>query len=206
MARQPIRILIGDDHPIVRDALCTLLANSEQFTVVATARSFPEVVTVARRHPADVVILDLAGMEGSPLAVIQRLQRDVPALKVIVFSSTIDLAPDLLEAGAAGYVAKEELSSVLVEAITAVVAGQTFRSPFVEEYLERSRRETSLTPKEQLALKLLAQGLTTLEIAEYMHIEPRSAQNYITSLLRKTGCVQRLQLVDWYRRKYDSSS
>ncbi|NTU82812.1 MAG: response regulator transcription factor [Chloroflexales bacterium] len=206
MARHPIRILIGDDHPIVCDALCTLLANAEQFTVVATARSFPEVVAVARRLPADVVILDLEGMEGSPLAVIQRLQRDVPALKVIVFSSTIDLAPDLLEAGAAGYVAKEELSSVLVAAITAVVAGQTFRSPFVEEYLERSRRETSLTPKEQLALKLLAQGLTTLEIAEYMHIEPRSAQNYITSLLRKTGCAQRLQLVDWYRRKYDPSS
>ncbi|GAB4440215.1 MAG: response regulator transcription factor [Chloroflexi bacterium OHK40] len=206
MSGQLVRILIADDHPIVREALSALLTRSEQFTVVATARSFPEVVSVARRNPADVVILDLGNMDGSPLAVIQCLQRVCPSLKVIIFSSTIDLAPELLGAGAAGYVAKEELSSVLVEAITAVVAGETFCSPFVEEYLAQPLGDASMTPKEQLSLKLLAQGLTTREIAAYMRIDPRSVQNYITSLLRKTGCPTRLQLVDWYRRKYDASS
>lgn len=206
MSTHPTRILIGDDHPIVREALCSLLARSEQFIVVATARSFPEVVAVARRHPADVLILDLGNMDGSPLAVIQCLQHDCPELKVIIFSSTIDLAPELFDAGAAGYVAKEELPSVLVEAITAVAAGQLFRSPFVAEYLAQSSKETSLTAKEALSLKLLAQGLTTQEIAAYMRIDPRSVQNYITSVLRKTGCKQRTQLIDWYRRTYAITS
>lgn len=206
MSTRPVRVLIGDDHPIVRDALCSLLACSERFNMVATARSFPEVVVMARRHPADVLILDLGNMDGSPLAVIQCLQRDCPELKVIIFSSTIDLAPDLLKAGAAGYVAKEELSSILVEAITAVVAGQTFRSPLVEEYLAQSLREATITPKEHLAVKLLAQGLNTQEIAAYMRIDPRCVQNYITSMFRKTGCANRLQLADWYRRKYDKTS
>ncbi len=206
MSEPPIRILIGDDHPIVLDALCMLLSGSDQFTVVATAHSFPEVVAAARRHPADVVILDLGGMAGSPLAIIQRLQRERPKLRVVVFSSTIDLAPELLNAGAAGYVAKEERSSVLIEAITTVVAGQVFQSPFVQEYLAQSMKETTLTPKELVSLKLLAQGLTTQEIAAHMRIDPRSAQNYITSMLRKTGCGQRIQLVEWYRRTYGISS
>jgi DNA-binding NarL/FixJ family response regulator len=206
MSNPPIRILIGDDHPIVLDALCTLLSGSDQFTVVATAQSFPEVVAAARRHPADVVILDLGGMAGSPLAIIQRLQRERPKLRVVVFSSTIDLAPELLNAGAAGYVAKEERSSVLIEAITTVVAGQVFQSPFVQEYLAQSMKETTLTAKELVSLKLLAQGLTTQEIAAYMRIDPRSVQNYITSMLRKTGCGQRIQLVEWYRRTYGISS
>jgi DNA-binding NarL/FixJ family response regulator len=206
MPTPPIRILIGDDHPIVRDGLASLLNGSEQFSVVATARSFPDVVDALRRHQADVVILDLGGMEGSPLAVLQRLQHDYPQLRVIIFSSTIDLAPELIQAGAAGYVAKEERPSVLVEAVATVVTGQAFYSPFVQDYLAQSQKETTLTPKEALSLKLLAQGLTTREIASQMGIDPRSVQNYITSMLRKTGCAQRLQLVDWYRRTYDRPS
>lgn len=206
MSTPPIRILIGDDHPIVRDALTEMLNKSGQFTVVATAPSFSEVIVAARQHHVDVVILDLVGMNGSPLAVLQRLQQDFPQLKVIIFSSMIDLAPELIKAGAAGYVTKEELQSIIIEAIAAVVAGRSFYSPFVQEYLAQSLKEPTFTAKEMLSLKLLAQGLTTQEIAAYMHIDPRSAQNYITAMLRKTGCATRLQLVDWYRRTYYKTS
>jgi DNA-binding NarL/FixJ family response regulator len=98
MSPSPVRVLIGDDHPIMRDALCSLLSAWPRFTVIAMARSFAEVVVMARRHPADVLILDLGNMDGSPLATLQCLQRDCPALKVIIFSSSIALAPDLLRA------------------------------------------------------------------------------------------------------------
>lgn len=206
MSTSPIRVLVADNHPMMLDALCSQLAGSAQFTVVARARSFREVVAAAQRHPADVVILDLGDMGGSPLVIVQRLQRDHPQLKILVFSATVDLAPEMLNAGAAGYVAKEELSPVLLEAITAVAAGQPFCSPFVQEYLAQSKKETALTPKELVALKLLAQGRTTLEIAATMRIDPRSVQNHITAVLRKTGCAQRVQLVDWYRRTYGISS
>jgi DNA-binding NarL/FixJ family response regulator len=205
MAPERTRIVIADDHPIVLAGLSTMLAQVAQLEVVAIARSFDQVLASAQEHVVDVVILDLGGMDGSPIAVIQQLTRDYPRLKVIVFSSTIDLAPELLEAGAMGYVAKEELPSVLVEAITAAMASQQFFSPLVREYLEQSTR-TTLTPKELVSLKLLAQGLTTPEIAAQLQIDPRTVQNYITSMRRKTGCLQRTQLVDWYRRTYDGTS
>lgn len=205
MSTQPVRILIGDDHPIIRNALCSLFANAERYVIAAMACSFPEVIDIAHSHPADVLILDLGDMAGSPLDIIKTLKHDCPNLKIIIFSSTIDLAPDLLKAGAAGYVAKEELPSVLLDAITAVIAGQTFRSRRIEEYLAQTRREVSITPKEFLALKLHAQGLQTHEIAEFMGIQPRCAQNHITSLLRKTGCPNRHLLAKWYRRKYEGS-
>lgn len=206
MSTPPIRILIGDDHPIVLDALCTLLNSSDQFTVVATACSFHEVLMAARHHPADVVILDLGGMGDSPLAIVQHIQKQSPRLRIIVFSSMIDLAPELLSAGASGYVVKEERSSVLIEAIIAVAAGEVFQSPYVQEYLAQSAKETPLKPKELTSLKLLAQGLATHEIAATMCIDPRTVQNYITSMLRKTGCAGRVQLVEWYRRAYVKSS
>lgn len=197
-----IRVLIADDHPIVRDGLCMLLAGSEQITVVATAHSFSEAITAAAQHSADVIILDLGGMGGSPLAILHQLRHTCPQLRVIVFTSSIDLAPELIAAGALGYVAKEEHFTILMTAITCVAVGQVFLSPLVLEYLEQSTMQSPLTPKEQIALKLLAQGLSTLEIAAQMRIDPRSVQNYITSMRRKTGCFQRTQLVDWYRRTY----
>lgn len=206
MSTPPIRIMIGEDHPVMVDGLCTLLAQSERFTVVAVARSFAEVVATTREHSADVLILDLVGMGEAPWTVIQCLQRDRPRLKVVVYSSTIDLAPELIRAGAAGYVAKEEVPSVLIEAISAVVAGEVFYSPAVREYLEEWQTEPVLTPKEALSLKLLTQGLTTLEVAATMDIDPRTVQNYITIMLRKTRCASRVQLIDWYRRKYGSGS
>lgn len=205
MTVERTRILIADDHPIVISGLSVMLEQLAQLEVVAIARSFGEVLASARQHAIDVVILDLGGMEGSPIAVVQQLTREHPQLKVIVFSSTIDLAPELLEAGALGYVAKEELPSVLVEAITATMASQQFFSPLVRQYLEQSTR-TTLTPKELVALKLLSQGLTTPEIAAQLQIDPRTVQNYITSMRRKTGCIQRTQLVDWYRRTYEGTS
>jgi DNA-binding NarL/FixJ family response regulator len=205
MTHERTRIVIADDHPIVLAGLCRMLEQVAQLEVVAIARSFAEVLASAQEHVVDVVILDLGGMHGSPIAVVQQLTREHPQLKVIVFSSTIDLAPELLEAGAMGYVAKEELPSVLVEAITAVRESQQFFSPLVRAYLEQSTR-TTLTPKELISLKLLAQGLTTPEIAAQLQIDPRTVQNYITSMRRKTGCLQRTQLVDWYRRTYDGMS
>jgi DNA-binding NarL/FixJ family response regulator len=197
-----IRVLVADDHPIILDGIQTLLAQAPSITVVGTARSFRAVSEVLDQVDADVLILDLGGMDGSPLALIHRLQREHPLLRVIVFSSSIDLAPELIAAGASGYVAKEELPTTLMMAISSVFSGQAFLSPLVQEYLEQLSTPSPLTPKEQIALKLLAQGLGTEEIAAQMRIDPRSVQNHITSMRRKTGCFERTQLVDWYRRTY----
>jgi DNA-binding NarL/FixJ family response regulator len=137
---------------------------------------------------------------------VTRIQREYPHLTIVAFSSSVDLAPELLQVGVRGYVVKEELSAELLTAIQMARAGQRFLSPVVEEYVTQTmnhRLQHHLAPKELNVLKLLAQGLGTVAIAEQLGIDPRSAQNYVTTLRRKTGCEERTQLVDWYKRMYD---
>lgn len=205
MPFQPIRIMIADDHPIVREGLQTSLGASPHVQIVGVATSFVEVVNLLATVQAQVLILDLGGMAGAPLTLVTRVRREFPGVAIVVFSSSVDLAPELLQAGVRGYVVKEELSAQLIDAIHAARAGQRFLSPVVEEYVmaaTNGRREHQLAPKELQVLKLLAQGLGTIVIAEQLGIDPRSVQNYITTLRRKIGCGERIQLVDWYNRMY----
>jgi len=123
----------------------------------------------------------------------------------VVFSTSVDLAPELVQAGATGYVVKEELAAQLVTAIETAHAGQRFVSPIVQEYLHRcevDRGQPWFTPKELSVLKLLAQGLGTTAIADQLGIDPRTVHNYVLKLRDKTGCDQRTQLAAWYQRVY----
>lgn len=204
MSTPPIRIIVGDDHPMMVDALCTMFAGHEQFSVVATGYSFREVAKAALATPADLVVLDLTGMDSSAWGMLERLQRDAPHLKVVIFSSRVDLAPELLRAGAAAYVTKEERASVLLAAVSAVAAGGSFYSPQVEAYLARGHGEASFTPQEWVTVKLLEQDPDTIRTAQTMGVVPRAVQNYVTSMLRKKGFSNRYELIDWYRRTYVS--
>ncbi len=205
MISRPVHVIIADDHPIVRDGLMATLASTPYLRVVAAAANFQELTTALPTVQADILILDLGGMGSSPLTVIERLTREHPHLAIIVFSSSVDLVPETLRAGAKGYVVKEELSDQLLTAIYAVRAGQTFLSPLAQEYLLRCSVQSSqhrLTPQELSVLKLLAQGLSTTAIADQLGIDPRSVQNYILRLRNKTGCEERIELAAWYQRVY----
>src|SRR5690349_1793828 len=117
MAFRPIRVIIADDHPIVRAGLQTILEQDPQVVIAGVATNFSEVREVLRRGPADVVVLDLGGMGGAPLTLVSRLQREYPNVAIVAFSSSVDLAPELLQAGVCGYVVKEELVTQLLTAI-----------------------------------------------------------------------------------------
>lgn len=205
MENPPIRVLLADDHPVVLDGLYGRLTSLPHIEIVGTAQSFAEVPPLLDSLATDVLVLDLGGMGGAPLTLVQRVRREHPQVGLIVFSSSIDLAPEMLQAGVLGYVVKEDMTSQLVNALMAVARGQPWRSAVVEEYLERGsgvQRFHQLAPKELSVLKLLAQGMSTTEIAEDMGIDPRTVQNYITAMRRKTGCEERTQLVNWYRRMH----
>ncbi len=209
MQAKPIRVVIAEDHPIMRDGLKTALLASPQLDVVGTVATFAEVFHVVPAVSPDVLVLDLGGMGGTPLTVIEHLQRDFPAVALVVFSSTIDLAPGLLQAGVVGYVAKEESPPQLIAAIQAAHARQTFLSPQVEEHMQLAklrRQQFHFAPQEENVLKWLAHGFGTCAIAEQLGIDPRTVQNYIVSLFRKTGCDERTQLVAWYWRMYGGES
>jgi DNA-binding NarL/FixJ family response regulator len=197
-----IRVAIADDHPIILEGLLAKLAVSNQISVVGTANTYAALLELLKSHIADVVILDLQGMKASPLMMVNHLRRAYPQIAIVIFSSLIDVAPELFKAGVHGYVTKIEMTSHLQAAIEAVTQGNSFVSPMVAQYLQREQgapQYTQLTTSEKKVLKLLANGHGTIEIGELLGIDARSVQNYITTLRRKTGCMQRTQLVDWYR-------
>lgn len=205
MDAAPIRLLIADNHPIVHSGLSDVLREAPHISVVGTPTSFAEVLEQLTRTEADVLVLDLSGMGEPALTMISRLRRAHPRLRVIIFSSSVDLAQELLQAGALGYVVKEELNDHMIRAIQAAADDEPYISPMVEEYLARAsylRGESQLRPQELSVLRLLVGGMGTVQIAEALGIDPRSVQNYITRLRRKTGCAQRTQLVAWYERRY----
>jgi len=205
MASESIRVVIADDHPIVLDGLTVILAAAPWIQLVGVARSFSEMISLLDTVPTDMLVLDLGGMGGSPLILVNRMQRVYPDIRIIVFSSSVDLAPELVQAGVRGYITKEDLSEQLVVAIRAVRSGQRYFSQVVQDYLLQAttlHKQHHISPKELSVLKLLTQGLGTIAIAEQLGIDPRSVQNHITTLRRKIGCAERTQLVDWYRRMY----
>jgi DNA-binding NarL/FixJ family response regulator len=200
-----IRVAVADDHPVLLDGLKTLLSADAQLQIVGEATRFAELRGLLLAQPVDVLVLDLNDMGTGPLTVVQGLLRDFPSLSIVIFSSSIDLAPELLRAGVRGYVAKEEVLDELVSAIKAAHAGQTRCSPVVQDYVDRATRANKgfrLAPQEVNVLRLTARGLGTPEIAADLCIGVRVVQNYITTLYRKTGCRTRQELADWYRRIY----
>jgi len=205
MPSESIRVVIADDHPIVLDGLTMILTAAPSIQLVGVAQSFNEMIGLLDNVTTDMLVLDLGGMGGSPLIFVNRMQRVYPNIRIIVFSSSVDLAPELVQAGVRGYITKEDLSEQLVAAIQAVRSGQRYFSQVVQDYLLQAttlHKQHHISPKELSVLKLLAQGLGTIAIAEQLGIDPRSVQNHITTLRRKIGCAERTQLVDWYHRMY----
>jgi DNA-binding NarL/FixJ family response regulator len=202
MTDNPIAVIIADDHPVISAGLMQVFAQSPHCRVVGVAPSFRALFTLLETQRADVIVLDLAGMGGQPITVVKQVRERYPQTQIVVFSSLCDLAPELLSSGVLGYVTKENMADTLVMAVQAAHAGQRFIAPVVQQYLDRSIAtgyRVRLSPKELHALKLVAQGLKTVEIAAEMGIDPRCAQNHITDVRQKTGCTQRTQLAQWYR-------
>lgn len=203
MPPTPIRLLLADDHPIIHQGFAGVLFADPRIRLVGTVASFGDLLAHLAAHPVDVVALDLMGMGAGPLAMVRALRQHHPQLQLLVFSSTLALAPALVALGVLGYIAKEEVLDHLPAAIHAVAAGQAYHSPLVQAALERAAIQgqgADLAPQERAVLRLVAQGLTNPQIGDELAIDLRTAQNYVSTLYRKTGCETRAQLVAWYRQ------
>ena len=199
----PIRVIIADDHPVLRTGLRTALDPESTVEVVGEAGSYSQLSSLLQTVTADVVLLDLGGMGTPPITAVSALSRTHPKLAVIIFSSSLSGARELLKVGASGYVAKEDFEDDIVAALHTVMDGRQFLSPTVQDYLERAgtvRKEHGLTPKEWEVLRAIAEGLGTREMTEHLALAEQTIRNYVRILYRKTGCTNRTQLVDWFRR------
>ena len=172
-----IRVLLADDHTMVRQALQGLLENDQRLTVVAEAKDGVEILALATQYSPDIVVMDVSmpGMNG--IEATKRLLDSHPGIKVLALSAYTDkrFVLGMLEAGAAGYIIKAEAGEELLRAIHSVMAGQTYLCPSVSALVveniqgKNKADEPNLAPREEQVLQLLAAGLTSPEIGLRLH-------------------------------------
>lgn len=198
MSGEVIRVLVADDHTVVREGIRHVLEGQGEFEVVAEASSGAEAVTLAEAHRPDVVVLDISMPGESGLQAAARLRRVVPEARVLILSMH-DHAEYVLEsvrAGAHGYLLKDTAATELRSAVRAVHSGEAFFSPpiarrlsaAVRGDLDREQRSSALavlTARERDILSGVARGQTNKEIAAELGIGHRTVETHRESLMRK---------------------
>jgi DNA-binding NarL/FixJ family response regulator len=194
---RPARILIADDHELVRRGLVALLADVPGWTIVAEAVNGRQAVELAERHRPDIVILDLTMPELNGLDATRQILAALPAARVLILTAheSEQLVREVLGAAAQGYVLKSDAARTLVTAVEALLEGSTFfTSKVAQRVLEgylRSREEAGATPelstREREILQLLAEGGSNKDVARALGISLKTAETHRGNIMRKMG-------------------
>ncbi len=200
-----LRVLIVDDHEVVRLGLRALLSRHENCLVVDEAGSADEAVEKTREHRPDIVVMDVRMPGKNGIEACRQIKAELPETKVIMLTSyaTDDLLMDAIAAGASGYVLKEVGSDELLRAIECVGQGEAMLDPAVThivlEHLrkaawqEKAAAFADLTPQELRVLNLVAEGKTNKEIARLLYLGEGTVRNYVSSILSKLGVTNRAE-------------
>ncbi|HEX2349861.1 MAG TPA: response regulator transcription factor [Ktedonobacterales bacterium] len=199
-----IRILVADDHPIVRDGLVAVLTTQRDFAVVGGAGSGAEAVRQVAALAPDVLLLDLAMPDGDGVETLRRLREQGSSVRVIVFTAfdTDERILAAIRAGAQGYLLKGAPREEIFSAIRTTHAGGSLLTPVVASRLLRhvsgatpDGPPTILTPRERQTLQLLGHGLQNKEIAARLGVRERTVKFHIAALMRKLGAGNRTEVV-----------
>ena len=202
----PIRVVLADDHALMRRGLRQLLDGEQDVTVIAEADDLASVARHVHDGEPHVLVLDLGMPGGSSIEAIGELRERVPGTQIVVLSLEDNpaFAQRAFLAGAVGFVAKDLADDELPQAIRAAVHGQEYVSPRVAarlEALHRSLTENKLTPREIEVLRLIALGHTSVEIARKLHLSPRTVETHRAHIHRKLGLSSRAELVRYALRR-----
>jgi two-component system response regulator NreC len=202
----PIRVVVADDHSLIRRSVRLLLDGEQDVELIAEAGDLAGAAShVQGKHP-HVLVLDLSMPGGSSIEAIGHLREEVPETQIVVM--TMDDSPVFaqraLAAGALGYVSKEMADSELPRAVRAAANGEQYVSPRLAtrlDALHRSLTENKLTPREVEVLRLIALGHTSVEIARKLHLSPRTVETHRAHIHRKLGLATRAELVRYALRR-----
>jgi DNA-binding NarL/FixJ family response regulator len=204
---RPIRLLIVDDHPVVRDGLRGVFTGDPDFEVVGEAGDGAEAVAMVDRNPADVVLMDLRMPRMGGVEAIARLREAAPATRVLVLT-TFDTDRDVLpaiEAGATGYLLKDAPRDELVRAVRAASRGESVLSPAVAGRLMgqvRKPTQEALSRRELDVLKLIADGATNREAAGQLFVSEATIKTHLLHIYDKLGVRDRAGAVgEAYKRR-----
>jgi len=211
---QKIRVLVVDDHTIVRDGICALLALAADIEVVGEAENGREAVEKVKQLAPDVVLMDIVMPIMDGLEATRRIRKEFPETKVLVLTQydEEEYIFSIIEAGAKGFISKTAASSELASGIRAIHHGASFLSPtaakvLVEDFqLGASMREKQdpyhqLTNREREVLKLVAEGYTTKEIADILAVSPKTVEGHKTNLMDKLDIHNKTDLIKYAIRK-----
>ncbi|MEW6374790.1 MAG: response regulator transcription factor [Thermodesulfobacteriota bacterium] len=209
-----IRVLVVDDHTIVRDGICALLRLAGDIEVVGEAANGRDALDMVRKFMPDVMLIDIAMPNMNGLEATRHIRKEFPRIKILVLTQYDDKEHVFwaIEAGASGFISKTAASSELVSGIRSVYRGDSFLSPsaariLVEDYQQEAsiRKEQDpykqLTDREREILKLLAEGYNTREIADLLVISVKTVEGHKTNLMSKLDIHNRTDLVKYAVRK-----
>ena len=205
-----IRVLLVDDHVLVREGIRSLLKLYEDIEVVGEAGDGKEAIQKTRELEPDIVVMDISMPSMGGIEATRQIIKESPAARIVVLSryDNLGYARSLLKAGASGYVPKKAVSTELAAAIRAVHAGGVFLHPSIakgvtKDYVQliRSERETEpyerLTDREKEILKLLAEGYSSHQIAERLYLTVKTVLNHRRNIIEKLGFENLAQLIKY---------
>jgi two-component system, NarL family, response regulator DevR len=211
-ATKPLRVLVVDDHELVRRGLVSLLQRREGFQVVAQAGTAAEAVEAAHTYQPDLIVMDVRLPDGSGIEACREIRAEQPTIRVVILTSYPDEEAIFaaIMAGASGYLLKQIRGRDLVAALEVVGRGESLLDPAVtEKVLDRVRRIASGTYTDELAqlrrqeqkiLLLIAEGKTNKEIAAEIFLSDKTVKNYVSSILAKLNLQRRSQAAAFVAR------
>ncbi|HSP64685.1 MAG TPA: response regulator transcription factor [Candidatus Deferrimicrobium sp.] len=196
-----IRVLVADDHPVVRQGLCTMLELEDDIEVVARAADGEEAVMLARREHPDITLLDVQMPVLDGIEALRQIRADDPDARVIVLTTyrNEDYIFPSLRAGARGYLLKDSSREELTGAIRAVAAGESLLDP---DMVDAAKDAGGLTSRELEVLTLMADGHNNGQIASALYVSENTVKTHVSKIFAKLGCRDRAAavLVAWKRR------
>ncbi|HEX8295797.1 MAG TPA: response regulator transcription factor [Chthoniobacteraceae bacterium] len=207
-----LKILLVDDHEVVRRGVATLLADQPGWTVVAEAADGRVAIRLAKRHQPDVVVMDIGMAELNGFEATRQIRRKVPTAEVLILSmhDSDELVREVISAGARGYVLKSDAGRQLIAAVEAVAKHEPFftsklaAKAYADSLKPKRRRGrpalTSLTAREREVLQLMCEGHVSREVGERLAISSRTVETHRKRLMKKVGVSTLLGLIRYALR------